>query len=65
MIGAFSIVELSVSSITVKANFFPFGQNLLISNVGIGIFLWIALSSIQPIGLLMRLFGKDVLNLKS
>src|SRR4028119_2183950 len=24
----------------------PFGQNLLISNVGIGIFLWIALSSI-------------------
>ena len=28
----------------------PFGQNLLISNVGIGIFLWIALSSIQPIG---------------
>ena len=31
----------------------PFGQNLLISNVGIGIFLWIALSSIQPIGLLM------------
>ena len=31
----------------------PFGQNLLISNVGVGIFLWIALSSIQPIGLLM------------
>ena len=27
----------------------PFGQNLLISNVGIGIFLWIALSSIQPV----------------
>jgi NAD(P)H-quinone oxidoreductase subunit 1 len=31
----------------------PFGQNLLISNVGVGVFLWIALSSIQPIGLLM------------
>ena len=31
----------------------PFGQNLLISYVGIGIFLWIALSSIQPISLLM------------
>ena len=31
----------------------PFGQNLLISNVGVGIFLWVALSSIQPIGLLM------------
>ena len=27
----------------------PFGQNLLISNVGVGIFLWIALSSIQPL----------------
>ena len=25
----------------------PFGQNLLISNVGVGIFLWVALSSIQ------------------
>jgi len=25
----------------------PFGQNLLISNVGVGIFLWIALSSIS------------------
>ena len=31
----------------------PFGQNLLVSNVGVGIFLWISLSSIQPIGLLM------------
>jgi NAD(P)H-quinone oxidoreductase subunit 1 len=31
----------------------PFGQNLIISDVGVGIFLWIALSSIAPIGLLM------------
>ncbi len=31
----------------------PFGQNLLISNVGVGIFLWISFSSVQPIGLLM------------
>ena len=35
----------------------PFGQNLVISNVGLGIFLWIALSSIQPIGLLMSGFA--------
>ena len=37
----------------------PFGQNLLISNVGIGIFLWIALSSIQPIGLLMSGYASN------
>jgi len=37
----------------------PFGQNLLISNVGLGIFLWIALSSIQPIGLLMSGYASN------
>jgi len=37
----------------------PFGQNLLISNVGVGIFLWISLSSIQPIGLLMAGYASN------
>jgi len=37
----------------------PFGQNLLISDVGIGVFLWIALSSIQPIGLLMSGYASN------
>ncbi len=37
----------------------PFGQKLLISNVGIGIFLWISLSSIQPIGLLMSGYASN------
>ena len=37
----------------------PFGQNLLISNVGVGIFLWVALSSIQPIGLLMSGYASN------
>jgi NAD(P)H-quinone oxidoreductase subunit 1 len=37
----------------------PFGQTMLISNVGIGIFLWIALSSIQPIGLLMSGYASN------
>jgi NAD(P)H-quinone oxidoreductase subunit 1 len=37
----------------------PFGQNLLISNVGVGVFLWIALSSIQPIGLLMSGYSSN------
>jgi NAD(P)H-quinone oxidoreductase subunit 1 len=37
----------------------PFGQNLIISNVGLGVFLWIALSSIQPIGLLMAGYASN------
>ena len=37
----------------------PFGQDLLISNVGVGIFLWISLSSIQPIGLLMSGYASN------
>jgi NAD(P)H-quinone oxidoreductase subunit 1 len=37
----------------------PFGQNLLISNVGVGVFLWISLSSIQPIGLLMSGYASN------
>ena len=37
----------------------PFGQNLLISNVGVGIFFWIAFSSIQPIGLLMSGYSSN------
>ena len=37
----------------------PFGQNLLITNVAIGIFLWIALSSIAPIGLLMAGYSSN------
>ncbi len=31
----------------------PFGQNLVITDLNVGIFLWISLSSIAPIGLLM------------
>ncbi len=37
----------------------PFGQNLIITDVGIGIFLWIALSSITPIGLLMAGYASN------
>lgn len=37
----------------------PFGQNLLISNVGVGVFLWISLSSVQPIGLLMSGYASN------
>ncbi|NCJ06269.1 NADH-quinone oxidoreductase subunit NuoH [Synechococcales cyanobacterium C] len=37
----------------------PFGQNLVITDLGIGIFLWIALSSIAPIGLLMAGYASN------
>jgi len=37
----------------------PFGQHLIISNVGMGVFVWIALSSIQPIGLLMAGYASN------
>lgn len=37
----------------------PFGQNLVITDVGTGVFLWIALSSIAPIGLLMSGYASN------
>jgi NAD(P)H-quinone oxidoreductase subunit 1 len=37
----------------------PFGQNMIISDVGVGIFLWISLSSIAPIGLLMAGYSSN------
>ncbi|MGD1904738.1 MAG: NADH-quinone oxidoreductase subunit NuoH [Leptolyngbyaceae cyanobacterium] len=37
----------------------PFGQNLVITDLGIGIFLWVAMSSITPIGLLMSGYSSN------
>jgi len=37
----------------------PFGQNLVITNVGMGVFLWIAFSSVVPIGLLMAGYASN------
>jgi NAD(P)H-quinone oxidoreductase subunit 1 len=37
----------------------PFGQNMIITDLGIAIFLWIAVSSIQPIGLLMSGYASN------
>ncbi len=37
----------------------PFGQNLQITDVSLGIFLWIALSSVVPIGLLMSGYASN------
>jgi NAD(P)H-quinone oxidoreductase subunit 1 len=37
----------------------PFGQNLVVTNITTGVFLWIALSSIAPIGLLMSGYASN------
>lgn len=37
----------------------PFGQNLIITDIGVGVFLWISLSSIAPIGLLMAGYSSN------
>lgn len=37
----------------------PFGQNIVITDLNVGIFLWIALSSIAPIGLLMAGYASN------
>ncbi|WP_448563468.1 NADH-quinone oxidoreductase subunit NuoH [Trichothermofontia sp.] len=37
----------------------PFGQNMVITNLGVGVFLWVALSSIAPIGLLMSGYSSN------
>lgn len=37
----------------------PFGQNLVITNINMGVFLWIALSSVVPIGLLMAGYSSN------
>ncbi|MDY6937163.1 MAG: NADH-quinone oxidoreductase subunit NuoH [Cyanobacteriota bacterium] len=37
----------------------PFGQNLVITDLGIGAFLWISLSSVAPIGLLMSGYSSN------
>lgn len=37
----------------------PFEENLIISNISIGIFLWITLSSVAPIGLLMSGYASN------
>jgi NAD(P)H-quinone oxidoreductase subunit 1 len=37
----------------------PFGQNLIISNINLGIFFWIAVSSVSPMGLLIAGYGSN------
>nr|YP_010969860.1 NADH-plastoquinone oxidoreductase subunit 1 [Pteris arisanensis]WNR49073.1 NADH-plastoquinone oxidoreductase subunit 1 [Pteris arisanensis] len=37
----------------------PFGQHIILSDLGIGVFFWIAISSIVPLGILMAGYGSN------
>nr|UNA62965.1 NADH-plastoquinone oxidoreductase subunit 1 [Leea guineensis] len=51
--------SIAVISILLSYLVIPFGSNLVLSDLNIGVFLWIAISSIAPIGLLMSGYGSN------
>nr|YP_009141756.1 NdhA [Vicia sativa]AIL56281.1 NdhA [Vicia sativa] len=51
--------SISVISILISYSVIPFGYNFVLSDLKIGVFLWIAISSIAPIGLLMSGYGSN------
>ncbi|KAL1317738.1 hypothetical protein AAHE18_03G359200 [Arachis hypogaea] len=51
--------SISVISIIISYSVIPFGYNFVLSDLNIGVFLWISISSIAPIGLLMSGYGSN------
>nr|QXO89473.1 NdhA [Caesalpinia pulcherrima] len=51
--------SISVISILVSYSVIPFGYNFVLTDLNIGVFLWISISSIAPIGLLMSGYGSN------
>ncbi|KAB2600479.1 NADH-plastoquinone oxidoreductase subunit 1 [Pyrus ussuriensis x Pyrus communis] len=51
--------SIAVISILVSYSVVPFGYHLVLADLNIGVFLWIAISSIAPIGLLMSGYGSN------
>lgn len=51
--------SIIVISVFVSYSVIPFSYNLVLSDLNIGVFLWIAFSSIGPIGLLMSGYGSN------
>nr|UWV18956.1 NADH-plastoquinone oxidoreductase subunit 1 [Anthyllis barba-jovis] len=51
--------SISVISILITYLVIPFSYNFVLSDFNIGVFLWIAISSIAPIGLLMSGYGSN------
>nr|YP_010504390.1 NADH-plastoquinone oxidoreductase subunit 1 [Chrysosplenium microspermum]UXE33107.1 NADH-plastoquinone oxidoreductase subunit 1 [Chrysosplenium microspermum] len=51
--------SIAVISILLSYLVIPFGYHLALADLNIGVFLWIAISSIAPIGLLMSGYGSN------
>nr|YP_009318767.1 NADH dehydrogenase subunit 1 [Bertolonia acuminata]APA17812.1 NADH dehydrogenase subunit 1 [Bertolonia acuminata] len=51
--------SIAVISIFVSYSVIPFSYHLVLSDLNVGVFLWIAFSSIVPIGLLMSGYGSN------
>nr|WGC89059.1 NADH-plastoquinone oxidoreductase subunit 1 [Horsfieldia hainanensis] len=51
--------SIAVISILISYSVIPFGYRLILADLSIGVFLWIAISSIAPIGLLMSGYGSN------
>nr|QXE45738.1 NADH-plastoquinone oxidoreductase subunit 1 [Glischrocaryon aureum] len=51
--------SIAVISILLSYSVIPFGYHLVLADLNIGVFLWIAISSIAPIGLLMSGYGSN------
>nr|WKV25992.1 NADH-plastoquinone oxidoreductase subunit 1 [Berchemia polyphylla var. leioclada] len=51
--------SIAVISILLSYSVVPFGYRLVLADLNIGVFLWIAISSIAPIGLLMSGYGSN------
>nr|YP_009231961.1 putative pvs-trna-like protein [Goodyera velutina]AMA07262.1 putative pvs-trna-like protein [Goodyera velutina] len=51
--------SIAVLSILLSSLVIPFGYRLVLADLSIGVFLWIAISSIVPIGLLMSGYGSN------
>nr|YP_009749323.1 NADH dehydrogenase subunit A [Goodyera rosulacea]QII91410.1 NADH dehydrogenase subunit A [Goodyera rosulacea] len=51
--------SIAVISILLSYLVIPFGYRLVLADLSIGVFLWIAISSIVPIGLLMSGYGSN------
>ena len=51
--------SLAVISILLSYSVIPFGYHLVLADLNIGVFLWIAVSSLAPVGLLMSGYGSN------
>nr|YP_010758857.1 NADH-plastoquinone oxidoreductase subunit 1 [Leibnitzia nepalensis]WEX30901.1 NADH-plastoquinone oxidoreductase subunit 1 [Leibnitzia nepalensis] len=51
--------SIAVISILLSYLVIPFGYHLVLADLSIGVFLWIAISSIAPVGLLMSGYGSN------